>query len=43
VKRFLHELFGLHEVDYYTGDVNWRRGVCSCGWVGDVDMTGKFF
>lgn len=40
MRKFLHRLFGLHEVEHY---LPFRRGVCWCGWEGDVDMTGRFF
>lgn len=43
MKRFLHRLFGLHMVEYYTDHATFSRGVCCCGWEGDVDMTGQFY
>jgi len=43
MKRFLHRLFGLHEVGYYTDNARFTRGVCCCGWEGDVDPSGRFY
>ncbi|QKY78953.1 hypothetical protein Jinkies_5 [Arthrobacter phage Jinkies] len=50
MRKFLHRLFGLHMVEYYTGAGRggtvldgFTRGVCCCGYEGDVDMTGRFY
>ncbi|UVF61052.1 hypothetical protein SEA_SAKAI_89 [Arthrobacter phage Sakai] len=42
-KLFLHRLFNLHQVEYYTDNLHFTRGVCCCGWEGDVDSTGRFY
>lgn len=43
MRLFLHRLFNLHTVAYYTDHARYTRGVCSCGWEGDVDVTGRFY